>query len=133
MLQVVLALLESDLFTIMRAVTEERLQEAEVRFSKGAAACVILASGGYPSAYEKGKEIHIPADLPENVTVFHAGDKLSDGKLVTSGGRVLGVTARADSLREALDDAYAAVEQIHFDKMMYRRDIGRRAMLALEA
>ena len=130
--QVVLPLLKTDLLTVMQAVEEERLGEIPVEWSRGSAACVILASGGYPSAYEKGKEIFIPAGLPENVTVFHAGDRLSDGKLLTSGGRVLGVTACADTLREALDDAYSAVEQIHFDKMMYRHDIGRRALLAGE-
>lgn len=130
--QVVLPLLKSDLLTVMQAVEEERLSEVSVGWRSGFAACVILASGGYPTAYEKGKEIAMPAELPENVTVFHAGDRLADGKLVTSGGRVLGVTACADTLCEALDDAYAAVGQIHFDKMMYRHDIGQRALRALE-
>ena len=130
--QVVLPLLKTDLLDVMLAVEEERLGEIKVEWRFGAAACVILASGGYPAAYEKGKEIILPPSLPENVTVYHAGDKLADGKLVTSGGRVLGVTACADTLREALDNAYAAVEQIHFDKMMYRHDIGQRALHALE-
>ena len=129
--QVVLPLLKSDLLTVMQAVEEERLDEIDVEWHDGAAACVILASGGYPTAYEKGKEIEISADLPENVTVYHAGDKLRDGKLVTSGGRVLGITARAETLPEALSGAYAAVERIHFDKMMYRRDIGQRALRAM--
>ena len=126
--QVVLPLLKTDLFTVMQAVEEERLDTLPVEWYDGAAACVILASGGYPQSYEKGKEISIPDDLPDNVTVYHAGDKLSDGKLVTSGGRVLGVTAKADTLRHALDDAYAAAGEIHFDKMMYRHDIGQRAL-----
>ena len=130
--QVVLPLLKTDLLTVMRAVEEERLAGIRVEWKQGAAACVILASGGYPESYEKGKEIHIPAELPDNVTVFHAGDRLSDGKLLTSGGRVLGVSACADTLRAALDDAYAAVGQIHFDKMMYRHDIGQRALRAGE-
>ena len=130
--QVVLPLLKTDLLTVMQAVEEERLEEIPVEWSSVSAACVILASGGYPSAYEKGKEIFIPSELPENVTVFHAGDKLSEGKLLTSGGRVLGVTACADTLREALDAAYSVVAQIHFDKMMYRHDIGRRALQAGE-
>ena len=126
--QVVLPLLKTDLFTIMRAVEEERLDTLPIEWHEGAAACVILASGGYPQSYEKGKEISIPDVLPENVTIYHAGDRLSDGTLVTSGGRVLGVTARADTLRHALDAAYAAAEEIHFDKMMYRHDIGQRAL-----
>ena len=126
--QVVLPLLKTDLLTVMRAVEEEKLDEITVEWRDAAAACVILASGGYPSAYEKGKEIRIPDAFPANVTVYHAGDKRSDGKLYTSGGRVLGVTAVADTLSDALRDAYAAAEQIHFDKMMYRHDIGQRAL-----
>ena len=131
--QVVLPLLKTDLLTVMQAVEEERLGEIEVEWSSGAAACVILASGGYPASYEKGKEITLPDVMPDNVTVFHAGDKLMDGKLITSGGRVLGVTACADDLRTALHDAYAAVQTIHFDGMMYRRDIGQRALRGGEA
>ena len=129
--QVVLPLLKADLLTVMRAVEEEKLDEITVEWRDAAAACVILASGGYPSAYEKGKEIRIPDVFPANVTVYHAGDKRSDGKLYTSGGRVLGVTAVADTLSDAHRDAYAAAEQIHFDKMMYRRDIGQRALRAM--
>ena len=130
--QVVLPLLKSDLLTIMQAVENETLDRVKVEWSEGAAACVILASGGYPVAYEKGKAISIPRDLPENVTVYHAGDKLTNQGLVTSGGRVLGVTATADTLRQALDDAYAAAGQIHFDGAFMRSDIGRRALAVLE-
>ena len=130
--QVVLPLLKTDLLTIMQAVEEERLSELKIEWSAGSAACVILASGGYPLAYEKGKEIFIPDELPENVSVFHAGDKRVNGKLVSSGGRVLGVTATADSLKEALHDAYEAAEQIHFENMMFRHDIGQRALRVLE-
>ena len=130
--QVVLPLLKTDLLTIMQAVEEERLSELKIEWSSGAAACVILASGGYPLAYEKGKEIRIPDELPQNVTVFHAGDKRVNGKLVTSGGRVLGVTATADSLQEAQHDADDAAAQIHFDNMMFRHDIGQRALRVLE-
>jgi len=130
--QVVLPLLKTDLLTIMQAVEEERLSELKIEWSSGAAACVILASGGYPLAYEKGKEICIPDELPQNVTVFHSGDKRVNGKLVTSGGRVLGVTATAGSLQEALHDAYDAAAQIHFDNMMFRHDIGQRALRVLE-
>ena len=98
----------------------------------GFAACVILASGGYPGGYEKGKAIVIPEDLPENVTVYHAGDKLENGKLVTSGGRVLGVTAAGETLQAALDSAYASAECIRFDGKYLRHDIGQRALRALE-
>ena len=131
--QVVLPLLKTDLLTVMRACEEGTLRDLPVEWHDGAAACVILASGGYPVAYEKGKEITIPAELPENVTVYHAGDKLADGKLVTSGGRVLGVTATGPDLRSALADAYAAAERIHFEGAFLRHDIGQRALSAMEA
>ena len=131
--QVVLPLLKTDLLTIMEAVERETLDQVKVEWREGAAACVILASGGYPVAYEKGKLISIPEDLPENVTVYHAGDKLTTQGLITSGGRVLGVTATGADLRAALSDAYAAAERIHFDGAFMRRDIGRRALAVLEA
>ena len=130
--QVVLPLLKTDLLTVMQAVEDETLSDLKVEWSDGAAACVILASGGYPGSYEKGKEISVPADLPDNVTVYHAGDKLSGGALVTSGGRVLGVTAVGDTLRSALEDAYAAAERIRFEGRYMRTDIGRRALAAME-
>ncbi len=128
--QVVLPLLESDLLTIMQAVTAGKLREAEVRFRDQCAACVIMASQGYPVAYEKGYEITIPeAVWPQ---VYVAGAKASDGRLLTSGGRVLGVTAVADTLGEAIDQAYAAVKTIHFDNAFYRSDIGARTLKAGE-
>ena len=130
--QVVLPLLKTDLLTIMQAVEDERLDEIDVEWKDEAAACVILASGGYPGSYAKGKEMTFPASTPENVTVYHAGSALKDGKLVTAGGRVLGVTATAKTLKAALADAYAACETIHFDGMMKRSDIGRRALAAME-
>ena len=130
--QVVLPLLKTDLLTVMQAVENKTLDQLTVEWHDGAAACVILASGGYPSHYEKGKEITIPDTLPANVTVYHAGSKLAEGKLVTSGGRVLGVTASAPTLKEALADAYAAAEQVHFDGAFMRHDIGRRALAAME-
>ena len=130
--QVVLPLLKTDLLTVMQAVENKALGDLKVEWHDGAVACVILASGGYPTAYEKGKEITIPADLPSNVFVYHAGDKLVDGKLLTSGGRVLGVTASAPTLQEALKDAYAAAERIDFEKKYMRHDIGHRALAAME-
>ncbi len=128
--QVVLPLLESDLLTVMRATTSGTLAETEVRFRKESAACVILASRGYPVSYEKGFEIDIPEDVLPHVYV--AGAKRQDGKLLTSGGRVLGVTAVADSLQKAVRDAYAMAEKIHFENAYYRKDIGQRALQAKE-
>ena len=127
--QVVLPLLESDLFTIMRACTEGRLGEVEVKFKGGAACCVILASQGYPGSYEKGFPLQIPQELRQQVYV--AGAALRDGKLVTNGGRVLGCTAVAETLPKAIEEAYAVAEQVKFENAFCRRDIGRRALQAL--
>jgi len=124
--QVVLPLLKSDLLSLMLAVRAGRLSEQEVKLSGEAAACVILASEGYPVSYKKGFEITIPDELREHVIVAGAAQK--DGKLVTSGGRVLGVTAVAPSLKEALETAYQRAGQIHFDNMYFRKDIGHRAL-----
>ena len=128
--QVVLPLLQTDLLTVMRAVTDERLADCPVRFSTESAACVIMASNGYPGSYEKGYPITIPAEL--DAEVFVAGAKEQDGVLVTAGGRVLGVTALGKTLSEALDRAYGAVKKVHFDNAYYRRDIGARALAAKE-
>ena len=125
--QVVLPRLKTDLVTIIESVIDGTLENVDIQWSKEAAACVVMASGGYPVKYEKGKVI---TGLDENgqlpgVTVYHAGTAEKDGCLVTSGGRVLGVTALASTLDEALQKAYNAVEKIHFDGAHYRRDIGR--------
>ncbi len=126
--QVVLPLLESDLLTVMRAVTDGRLSECPVTFRNGHACCVVLASEGYPLAYGKGYEITIPAKtLPH---VYVAGAALKDGKLVTSGGRVLGVTAVADTLEKAVHEAYALSDTIDFENKYMRHDIGQRALAA---
>lgn len=124
--QVVLPRLKSDLLEIFEAVIDERLSEVEISWRDGGCVCVVAASGGYPEKYESGKEIFgiDEAEKMENVMVFHAGTKAENGKLVTAGGRVLGVTALADSLDEAIKTAYKAVEKISFDKMHYRKDIG---------
>ena len=129
--QVVLPLLKTDLLTVMQAVHDETLSALPVEFSDEAAACVIVASGGYPKAYQKGcvMDFGKAEELPD-VTVYHAGTALKDGKLVTSGGRVLGVTATGKDLETALQKAYAAVEEIHFDGAFYRKDIGQRALAA---
>lgn len=124
--QVVLPLLKSDLLTVMVATTNGTLDECDVTFSDECAACVIMASKGYPLAYEKGYEITVPEDIQSSVYV--AGATLENGKLVNSGGRVLGVTATAPTLKEALDKAYENVGKIHFDNAYYRRDIGAKCL-----
>ena len=128
--QVVLPLLESDLLTVMKAVTEGKLDECEVKFSDKSACCVIMASNGYPKNYEKGYEITIPDDIKGNV--FVAGAKLSDGKLLTDGGRVLGATAVSDDLKSAIDEAYKLTSEIKFENAYLRHDIGAKALKALE-
>ena len=130
--QVVLPLLKSDLLTIMRACEYGTLEQTDVEFSDGAACCVILASGGYPEKYEKGREIHLNgAENASNVRVFHSSTSLKDGVLRTSGGRVLGVTATASTLGDAIHEAYAAARKVSFQDMYMRSDIGQRAMRAL--
>lgn len=121
--QAVLSRLESDLFDIFNAVIDGRLDEIDIRWADNAACCVCIASGGYPKAYEKGKEITGLADVTGSF-VFHAGTVQKNGKMLTSGGRVLGVTATAPTLDEAIAAAYADVKKIHFDQMHYRTDIG---------
>lgn len=129
--QVVLPLLESDLLTIMQATTDGTLASTEVKFSEGSACCVIMASDGYPSAYKKGYEITIPEELKDSVYV--AGAIRKEGKLLTSGGRVLGVTATANNLKEAVDKAYDKVARISFENAYFRKDIGQRALKKTEA
>ena len=128
--QVVLPLLKSDLLTVMQAVTEERLRETEVEFSDKSACCVIAASEGYPKSYDKGLELTIPAEIADKVYV--AGAKITDGKLVTNGGRVLGCTAVADDLKTAVEEAYKLVDKVGFANKYYRHDIGQRALKALK-
>ena len=127
--QVVLPLLESDLFAIMRAVREGRLTETDIRWKKESVACIVLASGGYPEKYESGKLISGLEDAEAaGATVYHAGTKKTDAGYVTAGGRVLGVTALGDTLADAVHSAYAAAEKIHFEGAHMRRDIGSRDM-----
>ena len=128
--QVVLPLLESDLLTVMRAVTDGKLAETEVKFADKSACCVVMASDGYPQHYEKGFEITIPDE--QKPYVYVAGATQKEGKLVTSGGRVLNVTATAPTLKDAIDKAYERVEKIHFDNAYCRRDIGKRALDAIK-
>ena len=125
--QVVLPRLKTDFAEIVEAVAKERLSELDIQWAEEAAACVILASGGYPGSYEKGKEISglDEKGQAEGVTVYHAGTKAEAGKFLTSGGRVLGVTALGGDLNGALEKAYGAVEKIGFEGSFYRKDIGK--------
>lgn len=126
--QVVLPLLGSDLTEIFLSIVEEELDLQDVKWKEGSAVCVVLASGGYPDKYEKGKEIFgLNRVGNSNVLVFHAGTKKSGNRIVTNGGRVLGVTAFDQTMEGALGKAYSAVDKIRFDGMQYRHDIGYRA------
>ncbi len=125
--QVVLPRLKTDLVDIIEAVIDERLSQLDIEWSKETTACVVMASGGYPLSYKKGIEMY---GLDENgqvegVTVYHAGTKFENGKFYTNGGRVLGVTAAAETLDKALDKAYDAVKKISFEGAHYRTDIGK--------
>ncbi len=122
--QVVLPLLESDLFEIMQHVAAGTLADAEVKFSNKSACCVVMASEGYPQKYQTGFEITMPADK----NIYIAGAKLADGKLLTGGGRVLGVTETAATLGEAIEKAYETVKTVNFENAFYRKDIGKKAM-----
>ena len=126
--QVVLPLLESDLLTVMQATTNGTLAETEVKFADRHACCVILASSGYPTAYQKGFPITMTEEA--QAATFVAGGALKDGKLVTSGGRVTGTTAIADSLEEAIREAYRLSDGVTFEGAYRRSDIGQRALLA---
>lgn len=129
--QAVLPLMESDLLETMLAVEEERLCKAEVRFSDKFSCCLVLASGGYPEKYEKGKEI-IFDNFPGNIEVFHAGTKQENGKMLTNGGRVLGLNAVRDTLREAVTACYEAAEHVSFENKYMRNDIGKLALEAID-
>ena len=131
--QVVLPRLKTDIMDIFEAINNETLSDLSIEWSDDAAACVVIASGGYPKSYPKGLEITgLENGQHENVIVYHAGTALDGSKLVTSGGRVLGVTALGTDLKEALDKAYKAVDDIHFENKHFRRDIGQRALKAVK-
>jgi phosphoribosylamine--glycine ligase len=124
--QAIVARMDFDLAEILQDVAKKQLDPAKLRWKRGASACVVLASGGYPGKFEAGKKIDGLTSMAINtgVQVFQAGTRLDHGSLVTSGGRVLGVTAAGDSLEAALSSAYQAAEKVHFDAMHYRKDIG---------
>jgi phosphoribosylamine--glycine ligase len=121
--EVVLPLLKTDLVEIFKAIYEERLNEIEIEINTQTAATVMLVSGGYPEVYEKGKEISGIENIKDSL-VFHAGAKLVNGKVVTSGGRVIAITSFGETHQEALKKSYQSIEKLHFDKMYYRKDIG---------
>lgn len=122
--QVVLPLLESDLLEIMLHISDDTLSEADVRFSDGAACCVVMASDGYPEKYESGFEIQMPKDK----NIYVAGARAEENRLLTSGGRVLGVTETAPMLKDAITKAYETVKMVKFENRYYRNDIGKKAM-----
>ena len=128
--QPIMARLETDLITIIEAILEERLARTEISWKPDSAVCVVMASGGYPGSYEKGKEITglEQASKHKNVIVFHSGTAGKNGRIVTDGGRVLGVTGTGPTVAAAIDNTYAAVRDISFEGAHYRRDIGARAL-----
>ena len=131
--QVVLPRLKTDIMEIFEAINNETLSELEIEWSDEACTCVVIASGGYPKSYPKGLEITgLENGQRDGVIVYHAGTALKDSKLVTAGGRVLGVTALGSDLQDALNKSYAAVESIDFENKHYRKDIGQRALNALK-
>ncbi len=121
--QVILPMLKTDLMEIFEAVVDERLEDIDIEWEDGACVCVVLASGGYPESYEKGKEITF-GEFEKDIVICHAGTAIKDNKLVTSGGRVLGVCAKGKTIEDARRKAYKASEQISFEGMYYRKDIG---------
>ena len=129
--QVVLPLLESDLFTVMKATSEGRLADVDIKFADKSACCVIVASKGYPVKYQNGFEIKLPENTPDT-DIYVAGAKLADGKLLSAGGRVLGVTAVADDLETAIKKAYEHTEKVVFENGFYRHDIGKKALAAVK-
>ena len=122
--QVILLRLESDLFEIMKSVSERKLKDVEVKFTDKTAVCLVLASSGYPGSYEKGKEIVNLDKVNEDIVIFHAGTKMVDNTLVTNGGRVLNICALANSLEEGRNKVYQASSVVDFQGKYYRKDIG---------
>lgn len=130
--QVVLPRLKTDIMDIFEAINTETLSDLDIQWDDRACTCVIMASGGYPKSYPKGLEISgLENGQLDGVTVYHAGTAIKDGKLVTSGGRVLGITALGDTLEDALKKSYDAVDKIKFENAHYRKDIGQKALKAV--
>ncbi|MBS6062541.1 phosphoribosylamine--glycine ligase [Criibacterium bergeronii] len=128
--QTILPLLKSDLLTIMMNVTNEKLSDTDVIFSNAASCCVVMASDGYPISYKKGFEITFDEKIKDNL--IYAGTTIKAGKLVTNGGRVLGVVETAENLKTAIDKAYETVSKVHFENAYYRKDIGQKALKVIK-
>jgi len=126
--QVVMELLESDLIPVLEACTEGRLSETEVEWYNDTAVCVVMAAPGYPESYARGIPITLPLTGSDREMIFHAGTDLLDGRVVSSGGRVLGVTVRGNTLATARDSAYRLIEKIDFPGAHYRTDIGIKGL-----
>lgn len=128
--QAVLPRLKSDLVEIFLSIIEGRLDQMQIEWYEEAAVCVVLASGGYPESSDKGREITgLQQAADTGAIVFHAGTKETEGKIVTNGGRVLGISALGKDIAQAIDNAYKGVAQIKFENMQYRTDIGKKAFL----
>ncbi|HBH3692285.1 TPA: phosphoribosylamine--glycine ligase [Clostridioides difficile] len=123
--QSVLFRLETDLHEIMEAILDNKLKDIEINYSDDEAVCVMLTSGGYPDSYEKGKIITGLENLDDDIVVFHSGTKMLDGNLVTNGGRVIGITAKSTTVKDAAEKVYENIKKINFEGMHYRTDIGR--------
>ena len=123
--QSVLFRLETDLHEIMEAILDNKLKDIEINYSDDEAVCVMLTSGGYPDSYEKGKIITGLENLDDDIVVFHCGTKMFDGNLVTNGGRVIGITAKSTTVKDAAEKVYENIKKINFEGMHYRTDIGR--------
>ncbi|MCC0674196.1 MULTISPECIES: phosphoribosylamine--glycine ligase [unclassified Clostridioides] len=123
--QSVLFRLETDLHEIMEAILDNKLKDIEINYSDDEAVCVMLTSGGYPDSYEKGKVITGLENLDDDIVVFHSGTKILDGNLVTNGGRVIGITTKSDTVKDAAEKVYENIKKINFEGMHYRTDIGR--------
>ncbi|NJB04647.1 phosphoribosylamine--glycine ligase, partial [Clostridioides difficile] len=123
--QSVLFRLETDLHEIMEAILDNKLKDIEINYSDDEAVCVMLTSGGYPDSYEKGKIITGLENLDDDIVVFHSGTKMFDGNLVTNGGRVIGITAKSTTVKDAAEKVYENIKKINFEGMHYRTDIGR--------
>jgi len=126
--QAILPLVETDLVELMMASIEGRVRDVSLKLRDGAAVCVVMASGGYPGSYEKRKIIHGLDEVDSGILVFHAGTRFERKELITSGGRVVGVTAVGKDIQSAVEKVYKAVGKITFDGAYYRRDIGHRAL-----
>lgn len=123
--QSVLFRLETDLHEIMETILDNKLKDIEINYSDDEAVCVMLTSGGYPDSYEKGKIITGLENLDDDIVVFHSGTKMLDGNLVTNGGRVIGITAKSTTVKDAAEKVYENIKKINFEGMHYRTDIGR--------